>query len=79
MGNGSDGMGDTKRTLSWPAIIGIWVAAIATSLAASYRRAKVPARQTEPRAQVSVLVAATVPLSVPDQPAPQVLTAKADR
>ena len=55
-------MGDTKRTLSWPAIIGIWLAAIATSLAASYLVQRFLLDKPHPEYKVSVLVGVTVPL-----------------
>ena len=55
-------MDDTKRTLSWPAIIGIFVAAIATSLAASYLVQRFLLDKPNPDHKVSVLVAVTVPL-----------------
>ena len=55
-------MSDTKRTLSWPAIIGIWLAAIATSLAASYLVQRFLLDKPHPEYKVSVLVGVMVPL-----------------
>jgi hypothetical protein len=57
-------MNQSKRALSWPSIIGIWLIAIAASLAASYLVQRFLLEKPNPEHKIAIIVGSTVPLLV---------------
>ena len=55
-------MNQSKRALSWPSIIGIWLIAITASLGASYLVQRFLLDKPNPEHKIAVIVASTVPL-----------------